>query len=99
MGHVLEKYLGVRTRIAAHQLFLHIALPGQTLDILVGADLHKTLTALVVAVPEMLHDPEDKEDPAMCLHEALAHVGKCLGVAGGEEFQRAFGGHFPDVMA
>src|SRR5271166_165152 len=71
----------MRNRIGAFKFLMHIGLPCQPLHVGIAADADEALAALVVLIPEMLHDPEDPEDAAMFLHEASTGFREFLGVA------------------
>ena len=47
MPHILEEYLHMRPRFRADQLFVHISIPRQLLDIGISAHFHEPLAPLV----------------------------------------------------
>ena len=75
-------------RPGADQPLVHVGLPGELLDIAIGAHRHEALAPAVAGVPHRLHDPEDPEHPAMQAQEIAAGPAQHRGIAGGEEGAR-----------
>ena len=92
VAHVLSEDAQMRDRARADQPLVHIGLPGQFLDMRVGAHRDEALAPLVVAIPEILHQPQDPEDAAVRAHEAAARIAQRARVAGGAELLRRLGG-------
>src|SRR6056297_3373133 len=80
--HILDEDTDMSDWIGSDQALIHIRFPGQALDVRIVTDIHKTLSAFVIAIPEMLHDPENEEDFAMLGHVSLARFCQDFGIAG-----------------
>src|SRR5512147_1270668 len=61
-------------RPRAHELLVHVGLPGQLLHVLVATDADEALAARVIRIPEALHDPQHHEDAPMRPHELATCV-------------------------
>ena len=72
MCRVFQEDPQMRHRVPACQLFVHIRLKGQLLNISVFTNFDKLLPAFIALLPEILHHTQDPEYFAMLLHEHLA---------------------------
>ena len=79
---VFDENFDMRDWLGPHEFFVHVRLPGERLNVLVGAHTDKALAALIVAVPKVLHHAKHPEYGAMRCHEAFARRRECPRVAG-----------------
>ncbi len=91
MSQVFEENSHVRHRIAAWKRLVHVCFPGEPLDVPVLADADKALAAPIVAIPEILHHPENPEHAAVFPHEGLARFSERSRVSAYKRFLGGLG--------
>ena len=75
MSKILKEDTHVRQRLGSHQLLLHIRIESELLHVLVGANSHKALAAVVARIPEALHNVEHPEHLAVIPQKAPPRLG------------------------
>ena len=76
---VLEEDPHVRHRLGAHQLLVHVGLPGQPLHVRVAADADEALAPLVAEYQKHCMMPSTQNTRPCVLHEAPARAARARG--------------------
>ena len=91
MGDILHENAQVSGRLFADQFLVHVGFPSQPLHVRVCTHRDEALAPPVVAVPEMLQQPQNPEDLAMRFHEAFARIRQTARIAGAQAFRDSIG--------